>query len=346
MLIAYILLYGDRIKTAACIGIGVFVFQYGIGAVLYFTDNESDRTVTVAAVQGNVSSSEKWDSESADKTYERYGRLTMEAAEAGADIVVFPETAFPYTIKKGTEAYYFTSELAKTADVTILNGGFTRGENGEEYNSIVCFTPDGKMSDTVYSKRHLVPFGEYVPLRALVTVLIPPLSEISMTADDLSQGSGTEIFDLQEGNIGSLICFDSIYEDLAMESVRDGAELICLSTNDSWFTDSRALNMHSAQAKLRAIENDRYVLRAANTGISCIISPKGELEEDIPPLSDGYVIGEVELREERTVYNVIGNSFIYAIISILSFILIFDTVKKRDKKKNKLAINIDKKELK
>ena len=189
------------------------------------------------------------------------------------------------------------------------------------------------MSETVYSKRHLVPFGEYVPMRALVTALIPPLSELSMTADDLSAGDGTEIFELSEGNIGSLICFDSIYETLAMESVRDGAELICLSTNDSWFTDSRALNMHNAQAKLRAIENDRYVLRAANTGISCIISPKGEMEETIEPLNDGYVIGEVELREGRTVYNIIGNSFIYALIVLSLFVLIYDTIKNFQKKK-------------
>ena len=336
MLVAYILLYGDRVKTVTCIGIGALAFQYGVGALLYVTYEESDRTITVAAIQGNVSSSEKWDEESADRTYETYARLTLEAAEAGAEIVVFPETAFPYTIKKGTDTYYYTSELARISGVTILSGGFTRGENNEEFNSIVCFTPDGKMCETIYSKRHLVPFGEYVPMRALVTALIPPLSELSMTADDLSAGSGTEIFRLGEGNIGSLICFDSIYEALAIDSVKDGAELICLSTNDSWFTDSRALNMHNAQAKLRAIENDRYMLRSANTGISCIISPTGEILETIAPLTDGFVIGEVELRDTRTLYSIIGNSFIYILIAIAVCIFTFEAVKNSLKGKNNL----------
>jgi apolipoprotein N-acyltransferase len=159
-------------------------------------------------------------------------------------------------------------------------------------------------------------------MRELFKVLIPPLAELVMSDDDIAAGEGTQVLALEDVNIGSLICFDSIYDGLARESVRDGAQLIALSTNDSWFTDSAALYMHNAQAKLRAVECDRYVVRAANTGISSIITNRGESVEELPPLEGGYIVQDVEIRTGRTLYSYIGNSFIYLCIAFLAIILI------------------------
>ena len=167
------------------------------------------------------------------------------------------------------------------------------------------------MHDTVYSKRRLVPFGEFVPLRGLIETVIPPLADLVLSSEDVAWGEGGNVFSLESGNIGSLICFDSIYEDLTRESVRDGAELICLSTNDSWFTDSAALYMHNAQAQLRAIESGRYVARAANTGISTVISDRGEVLAELEPLVDGMLVEDVAIRTSVTPYMQIGNLFVY-----------------------------------
>ena len=234
--------------------------------------------------------------------------------------MVWPETALPYTVDEDTS---YLVNLAKEAKVTILVGAFTRTEDSPQYNSIACFLPDGTMHDTVYVKRRLVPFGEFVPMRGLIETLIPPLADLVMSGGDVGWGEDPNVFVLEQGSVGSLICFDSIYEDLTRESVREGAELICLSTNDSWFTDSAALYMHNAQAQLRAIESGRYVVRAANTGISTIISNRGEVICQLEPLVDGMLVENVEIREDRTLYTAIGNFFVY-FCGIVSFVLVVE----------------------
>lgn len=316
------------IRLSAIFCGAALLFQYGAGLALWFAGSErgNGETLTVAVIQGNIPSGEKWEADTSDKTLAIYKKYTLEAAKQGADVVVFPETALPWAVKEGNKHYTYLSELARTSETTILAGAFTVDEEKNEYNSIVCFTPDGKMSDTVYNKRHLVPFGEFVPFKELIEIVVPPLADLIMSGGEVAEGKGANIFELEEGNIGSIICFDSIYEGLTLESVRAGAELICLSTNDSWFTDSAALYMHNAQAQLRAIECGRYVARAANTGISTIVTHRGEVVEELPPLVDGMIIREVGVRQTRTLYSYIGNLFVYIGIVFLATLGVLCTV--------------------
>ncbi|MBQ9782981.1 MAG: apolipoprotein N-acyltransferase [Clostridia bacterium] len=314
----------------SCVAVAVMlVFQYGCGAVIWLTRKPSDtqEKLTVAVVQGNISSHEKWELETTERTREVYRQYTLQAAEEGAQIVVWPETALPYTVSEGNSTWRYASSLAKEARVTILVGAFTKGEE-QEYNSIICFLPDGTTHETVYSKRRLVPFGEFVPMRKLFETVVPPLADLVMSQGEVAWGEGANVFALEEGNIGSLICFDSIYEDLTRESVLSGAELICLSTNDSWFTDSAALYMHNAQAQLRAIETGRYVARSANTGISTVISSRGEVLAELEPLVDGMLVEEVRLEQRTTLYTYIGNVSVYLCVLALAFLLCLDTVEK------------------
>lgn len=309
------------LRFACLASAGMLVFQYGAGTLLWIhkRPRESDVTVRAAAIQGNISSHEKWSLESTKRTKEIYRAYTLSAAEQGAEIVVWPETALPYAIDENTS---YLVNLAREAGVTILVGAFTEHEDGKaEYNSIACFLPDGSMHETVYSKRRLVPFGEFVPLRGLIQALIPPLAELVLSEADVAWGEGAKVMALEQGSIGALICFDSIYEDLTRESVQDGAELICLSTNDSWFTDSAALYMHNAQAQLRAIESGRYVIRSANTGISTVISDRGEVLCSLEPLVDGMLVRDVAVRDSLTLYAVTGNVFVYScILSIIGIL--------------------------
>jgi len=262
------------VRTSVMVACGLMIFQYASGALLYFTNDMTDgQKITVACIQGNVSSSEKWDKSSNQKTLDNYTRYTEEAAAEGAQLVIWPETAIPYDIRT-SHAYYsdIFSELADKNDIYLLVGAYVSDEEGNLLNSLICFTPEGESIENVYSKRHLVPFGEYVPLRPLIETLIPPLAELVLSSSDITPGEGAQIIEVDGMALGGLICFDSIYEELTLESIRAGAELICLSTNDSWFIDSAALNMHNAQAQIRAIESGRYVARAANTGISTVIN--------------------------------------------------------------------------
>ncbi len=323
-----------RIRLSAALCGAILLFQYGAGLIIWFASapDTEDKKITVAAVQGNIPSGEKWESDTEAKTLEVYRRYTLLAAKEGAELVVFPETALPWTVKEGNKRYKYLSALAAEAQVTILAGAFTEDGEGGEYNSIVCFTPDGKMSDTVYNKRHLVPFGEFVPFGGLIEVLVPPLAELVMSGGDVAKGEGANVFELDAGRIGSIICFDSIYEELTLDSVREGAQLICLSTNDSWFTDSAALYMHNAQAQIRAIECGRYVSRAANTGISTAITHRGEVVESLEPLVDGMVVEEMYLRDSRTLYSYIGNLFVYLCIAFIAAGVILSKTTKRKAK--------------
>ena len=318
-LLAYIVINTAKVKLGLILASALLVFQYASGALLYFSSDiiEGER-IKVACIQGNVSSSEKWDPESMEKTLEVYTRYTAEAAAEGAELVIWPETAIPYDIST-THIYYadMFADMAKKNGIYILVGTYVKDDADNSLNSLVCFTPEGRQLDTVYSKRHLVPFGEYVPLRPLIETLIPPLAELVLSSEDIYAGEGAQIIETNEGvALGGLICFDSIYEELTLESVREGAELICLSTNDSWFIDSAALDMHNAQAQLRAIESGRYIARAANTGISTVINPRGEVIEELGALVDGKIVCDVYATNTKTLWSVIGNSFVYLLIII------------------------------
>lgn len=333
------------LRTAALTVAGIVLFQYGAGAALFLGYRDEGEPIAVAAAQGNISSHEKWDKGIGPRTRAVYEKLTAQAVAGGATLVVWPETAIPYTMKEGGLHWEFASRMAREYQVTILVGGFydpenedgTQNEDNSEYNALFCFRPDGSVVETIYYKQRPVPFGEYVPLRPLVETVAPALADLVLSTGDILAGEQTEVIESDVAKLGCLICFDSIYDELARESVLEGAQLLCLSTNDSWFTYSVALDMHNAQAQLRAIETGRYVVRSANTGISTILSPRGEILASCEPLLEGLVEGEVYARDTVTPYTRMGNLFValcaVGLASILAFEIVADVRNGRKKKK-------------
>ncbi len=319
-LLAYALFYlsANRKKAIVCsvTAVSLALANLILGVGLYFLKTPSEERVRVAVIQGNMSSHEKWGGDSERLTKQIYGEKTRLAAKEGAAVVLWPETAFPNKLNASynRDLAVFVSSLARECRVTLIIGALYEDEEGNTYNALYYVDPDGRISKDVYAKRHLVPFGEYVPMRDLIMTLIPPLSEISMLKTDLCEGTDSALFDTPYGKMGSLICFDSIYEQLTLDSVRDGAELMLLSSNDSWFFDSAAIYQHEAQARLRAIENGRYLARSGNTGISSIVSDKGEHLVYIEPLVEGYGVADVEMKSARTLYSCVGNLLIYVCI--------------------------------
>jgi len=283
----------------------------GVRTLTYTVPDESEK-VTAAVLQGNVSSHEKWSDDSYGTIKNSYAELLSDAAGEGAKIVVLPETPIVYNIdgvmRYDIKSYY--ERLARESGCTIVTGAFTSNEDGISENSVVVITPDEGLSEDKYVKRHLVPFGEYVPMRNFISVIFPPLSNIAMLESDLASGNEATVLDTGYGRIAPIICFDSIYETLSVDSVRAGGELLTLSTNDSWFLDSPAVWEHNRHAVLRSVECGRYLVRAANTGVSSIISPTGEIMTILPPLESGYAVEDVYMISDNTVYTVIGNAFI------------------------------------
>lgn len=310
--IAYALLHADRRRLCALVGLGVFAFQLICGGMITLTDSAraSDETLRVVAVQGNVGSADKWQT-SNQETFDIYFALTRQAAEQGADVIVWPETAVPIDLDEYAKYREPLSELAREYEVVLVLGAFVHQGSEVTYNAVRLIDETGELREEFYAKRHLVPFGEYVPLRSLVEVVLPFLTEISMLSSDTSAGEDSAVFETSLGNMGALVCFDSIYEQLALDAARDGAEVLCVVTNDSWFFDSAAVHMHNAQSKLRAIETGRYVIRAANTGVSSVITPTGRELARLDALEEGIVTANIEMRQGMTLYTRIGNLFVY-----------------------------------
>ena len=317
-LLAYMFLHPSRRVLCAALAAGLVFGNMAFGAIRMAAVKDMGEPVKVAAIQGNKGSLENWSLTTMDKVMEVYGELSREAAENGAELIVWPETCIPANIDRQGWVYEYVTELSQECGVPILCGLFTRVAEGSDadYNSIVAALPDGTVHGTVYNKRNPVPFGEFVPFRDLVMTVIPPLAEINTLDEDIPAGADSVVMELDVGNVGPLICFDSIYERNALDSIGNGAQILAVSTNDSWFTDSRGVWMHHAQSQLRAIETGRYVVRSANTGVSSVINDRGEVLELLEPLKTGYVLEEAYLSDRVTVYSVIGNVFAYVCVAV------------------------------
>ena len=296
-------------RVCAAVSAVIIAVNAAIGGILTVFDGDEDEKFTAAAIQANISSQEKWSNELI-KAHERVEKYALEAAENGAKLIVCSESVFPTEVLTNTYTKSFLKDLAVKCDATLIVGCFSDSDAGS-HNSLICIDPQGNISEKVYSKRHLVPFGEYVPMRDLIMTLVPPLAQLSMLGEDLVPGEDSAIWESEVGAIGGLICFDSIYEELTLASVRDGAELLVIGTNDSWFYDSAGVRMHNAQARLRAVESGRYIVRAANTGISSIIDPNGKVLDTEAALVEGYVIADVATKESRTLYSYVGNLIVW-----------------------------------
>lgn len=304
-------------------------FTYGSARIFILENKDYENKVSVSAVQGNISSVDKWSVDSLYKTLDIYKEYTLQAADDGADIVVWPETALPYSLESNEYLKNYLSSVASEAEVTLLAGAFHLRDDGELENSIFQINRNGEISENLYSKRHLVPFGEYVPFRKIIMTLVPPLNEIGMLDSDIAAGTSTSVHNTEYWKIGSLICFDSIYEPLARESVRDGAGLLAVSTNDSWFNDSSAVYQHNRHSALRAVENGRYVIRSANTGISSVISPTGKIISQIAPLEEGQLTCDVYMIDGLTLYTRVGNIIVPFSLCAVAVILALQIRRKK-----------------
>ena len=322
-LVAVSLLRLDRTRFCLIAAAAVFAVNAIAGGVgLALNRADAGEPIKVAAVQGNVGSTGKWSEENNLQILNVYEKYTAEAAAAGADVVVFPETFLPYDFDS-IERYVVG--LATDYRVTVICGAL-HIRDGKVYNGLFTVYPDGSIEETVYAKRHLVPFGEYLPWRPVFETLIPPLAELNMLAEDFSPGKGTAVIRAPFGNVGGLICFDSIYETLTLDTVRDGAEILVLITNDSWFSDSAAVYMHSGQARLRAIESGRWIVRSADTGISSIIDPDGVSHEALPPLTEGISVATAYVGGARTLYSHIGNAFVYLLLAAVTALPVAEAI--------------------
>lgn len=309
-LLAQALALGE-FKLRSILALSLVAANLLCGTIIALIPIKEETTVTVAAIQGNVSSRDKWDGgATSTEIFADYESLSIKAALDGAELIAWPETSLP-----SNRYIPYISRICEDYGVYILFGTFHYDDDGNPANVLRLVDPTGELSEIIYSKRHLVPFGEYVPMRKLIMTVFPPLGEIAMLENDLIPGDSSELYEIEINGknvrVGGLICFDSIYEVLAYSSADDGADILCVSTNDSWFEDSRAVYMHCAQSRLRAIETGLPVLRSANTGISAVITQKGEIVESLAPLIQGYIVEDVTVDSNKADSSAVNSLFLW-----------------------------------
>lgn len=244
---------------------------------------------TVAAIQPNIALEERWDADNERRIEDTVWRLSDEAARRGASLVVWPESAVPRIVDRDGEYRRSIEQFTARHGAWLLFGSIGIGEDeGEYYNSVYVASPAGILPGR-YSKIHLVPFGEYVPLVGALPFLRPLVREVG----SFLPGDNPMPLPSPLGPAGVAVCYEVAFPDLAADQVRRGASVLVTITNDGWYGDSAAPRQHLALAVLRAAENRRFMIRAANTGISAIIDPTGRIVQRLDIGQSGMLLGEV-----------------------------------------------------
>ena len=313
----------EKERKYAVFGVVIIISNLLIGLLLWYIPPEKSNNVNTAVIQGNVLSNEKWERENASTIFNRYVDMTEKAAIDGSKVILLPESAIPITFLEGGKLHSTFAEIASEYDCTIILGvHYFEPTTKEYFNSVIAVYPDGTLSER-YDKRHLVPFGEFIPFVDTIGKMFPFVAEFSNDTSTLTEGYESVIISTEYGDFAPLVCFDSIFPKFAKEAVDDGADYIAVVTNDSWFNDSAGIFTHLRHAQLRAIENKRYVIRAANTGVSSIINERGQLIVKTQPLTPDKVDLDVYTISTKTLYSSIGDIFLYISFSIIIFAIIY-----------------------
>ncbi len=287
-----------RVARAGLVLVGVTAVLLILGRVPY-TQTAGD-PVRVALLQGNIPQHLKWAPESFIPTVERYRAMTEEALAADVDLVIWPESAIPAYADQTRTLIDTLHEEASAAGVGYFIGMPRRVEAPADgrvvhFNSVLAL--GGELG--LYDKRHLVPFGEYLPFRSL---LYAPLAALHVRLADFVAGPEAQPL-LQVGDVpvGMSICFEDVFAGEVLKALPEAGLLVNVS-NDAWFGDSLAPHQHMQIAQARALESGRPMLRATNTGVSGVADHRGRLIARSPQFEPDTLIVEVTPRQGMTPY--------------------------------------------
>jgi apolipoprotein N-acyltransferase len=318
--------YGKRPLVIACIVLiltgaySLFRYQQVAGDI-----RDAERS-DIAVVQGNIPQDEKWTPGGKQATLDIYQGLSVEGEKKRpSDLIVWPETALPF-YPVNDPLFSAVTAFARKQKTWLLTGApyytvvsrvNSMRPTLEYFNSALLISPEGELKGR-YSKQHLVPFGEYVPLSRFLPFLEPVVEHIG----NFTPGSFVRPLQFGALKAGVLICFESIFPELARKQVAAGAQLLVNLTNDAWYGRSSAPYQSFAMTVFRGLETRRSVVRAANTGISGFVDPLGRVIQASPLFERLVLVGEVPVMENETIFVRFGFFFGPACL-ILAVLLFF-----------------------
>ena len=309
---------------------GVLVAIHAGGLVLNALEERTDpsdtQTVRVAAIQGNIEQGQKWEARRREQILSTYLRLSEAAADStseGVDWIVWPETAVPGIIENDSILRARLTELARSREASLVVGGMGVEIDHEArifsafFDSAFQFDPDGALNDR-YDKTHLVPFGEFVPLRGLLGTVFQSLAT-GLSSSDVTPGERPRNMMIvpsagaaERVRVGVPICYELLFPDLVRRFGGEEATALLAITNDAWYGRTGAPHQFLAMTAMRAAENALPTVRAANTGVSALIDDRGRVIRRSGLFEEDFVVGEIQLQigREPTFYARFGDAFV------------------------------------
>ena len=279
---------------------------------------DQGRPVRVALIQGNIAQDEKWNEAHAPRILETYLTMTREAAGEGARLVIWPESATPFPFMSGQAGAEKIRALVRETGIELLLGSDHIDANKAYYNAAFLLRKDASVAG-IYQKMHLVPFGEFVPLQRILFFVGPLVEQVG----GFSPGLEMVMLPTSYGPISTAICYEIVFPRLVREAVLRGSQLLTTITNDAWYGHSSAPFQHFLQAQMRAIEQGRYLARAANTGISGFVDPYGRVLQRSEIFEREILVGELRMLDSHTIYGRIGDLVAYICVVVTAAALFF-----------------------
>jgi apolipoprotein N-acyltransferase len=261
-------------------------FIHGIQLIRACQPSDQSPRLRLLLAQGNIPQTIKFDEREKPGILERYRSLTAAASGEPTDLIIWPETATPEALRYDRETFAIVTNAAIQGKAALLTGTVDVTPNSdpvEAFNAAVLVQSDGYIGE-IYHKIHLVPFGEYVPLRKI----LPFMKWLTPITDSFERGREFTLFQLRDLQFGTVICFEDTQPNLYRQFVKrrngtPGADFMVNLTNDGWFGESSESEIHLANAVFRAVENSRFLIRCTNNGITCVIDQFGVVRGRVAP---------------------------------------------------------------
>jgi len=329
---------GKRTKNIILLPILLLALSLGYGYYrLYLRPKTYDlRPIRVSVIQGNIPQELKWEINSRDFIMNKYFALTKQAAGDKPDIIIWPEASVPFVLEEEPLNFKRIKDLAKEIKTPLLLGVVTYRDNFY-YNSALLVSSDSEILNK-YDKLHLVPFGEYIPLKKIL-----PFLETVVPIGDFTAGKVYTVFTQYTRHntrdtirFSVLICFEDLFPELSRRFVKRGADFLVNITNDAWYKKTSASYQHLQASVFRAVENRIFLARAANTGVSGFIAPSGKIISLVQERSgknifvEGIDTQELPiLNKSPSFYTRYGDVFPVACFLIVLYSIIFILKKKQ-----------------
>ena len=315
--LAYALLSEGRTKMVTVVATGVVLAGIGGWGALRVAEGSLTRDgvpLQVGLIQGNIAQEDKWNPDEARRIFTTYITMTRDAVRRGAEFVIWPESSTPFMFEENAAGGGAVRSLARELGVPVLFGSDQIDRTGDAirlFNAAFMLTPEGETA-AVYRKIHLVPFGEYVPFKEWLYFVSPLVDQLA----EFAPGASVVTLPVGPNLVSTAICYEVVYPALIGQAVADGSQLLTTITNDAWYGQSSAPYQHFEMASMRAIEQGRYLARAANTGISGVVDPYGRVVRRSGIFEQQGVVAEVRLLTSRTIYSMVGDVVAYLSIML------------------------------